>query len=290
MQIHTKNLEYRYQINTPFEHLAIYDINISILPHSYTAIIGHTGSGKSTLLQHFNALLQPTSGEIQIGERTIKAGVKDKNLKPVRKRVGIVFQFPEQQLFEETVEKDICFGPLNFGVNLDEAKATAREVIRLVGLPEDILNRSPFELSGGQMRRVAIACVLAMQPDVLVLDEPTAGLDPRGRREIMDMFYTLYKEKQISIILVTHSMEDAARYADHIIVMHKGTVYKEGTPAEIFASPKELLKLGLDVPQTIRFQIKLEERLQETIGDLSLSMEQLVENIAAFIDTRRNNE
>ena len=287
MQIRTKDLEYRYQMNTPFEHLAIYDINISIPSRTYTAIIGHTGSGKSTLLQHFNALLQPTAGKIQIGDRTIQAGVKEKQLKPVRKRVGIVFQFPEQQLFEETVEKDICFGPLNFGISLDEAKARAKEVIRLVGLPEKILSRSPFELSGGQMRRVAIACVLAMKPDVLVLDEPTAGLDPRGRREIMDMFYKLYREQQISIILVTHHMEDAARYADHIIVMHRGTVYKEGTPEEIFSSPKELIELGLDVPQTIRFQIKLEEKLQESIGDLSLSMEQLVDHIASLIQMGR---
>jgi len=290
MQIRTRNLEYRYNINTPFEHLAIYDINIAIPARSYTAIIGHTGSGKSTLLQHFNALLQPTSGEIQIGERTIRAGVKEKQLKPVRKRVGIVFQFPEQQLFEETVEKDICFGPLNFGVDIEEAKARAKEAIQLVGLPDDILQRSPFELSGGQMRRVAIACVLAMKPEVLVLDEPTAGLDPRGRREIMDMFYKLYQEQDISIILVTHSMEDAARYADHIIVMHKGTIYKEGTPEEIFAAPQELLELGLDVPQTIRFQMKLEERLRQSIGGLSLSMDDLVEKILALIETRRKKD
>lgn len=287
MEIIARDLEYRYQANTPFEHLAIYDINLSILPHSYTAIIGHTGSGKSTLLQHFNALLQPTSGEIQIGDRVITAGVKEKNLKPVRKRVGIVFQFPEHQLFEETVEKDICFGPLNFGVDVDEAKARAREAIQLVGLSEDILTRSPFDLSGGQMRRVAIACVLAMNPDVLVLDEPTAGLDPRGRREIMDMFYQLYKEQNISIVLVTHSMEDAARYADQIIVMHKGTIYKEGTPREIFSAPKELMELGLDVPQTIRFQTKLEEKLQDTLGNPSLSLEQLVENITAYVAARR---
>ena len=147
MEIIARDLEYRYQANTPFDHLASYDINLSILPQSYTAIIGHTGSGKSTLLQHFNALLQPTSGEIQIGDRVITAGVKEKNLKPVRKRVGIVFQFPEHQLFEETVEKDICFGPLNFGADVDEAKARAREAIQLVGLSEDILMRSPFDLS-----------------------------------------------------------------------------------------------------------------------------------------------
>ena len=161
------------------------------------AIIGHTGSGKSTVLQHLNALLKPTKGKVIIGETEINAGQKKKNLKKVRQKVGIVFQFPEHQLFEETVEKDICFGPMNFGVSEEEAKERAKEVIEQVGLSEDILAKSPFDLSGGQMRRVAIAGVLAMEPDVLVLDEPTAGLDPRGRKEIMDMFYDLHKDKKV---------------------------------------------------------------------------------------------
>lgn len=282
MEIITKQLEYRYQIKTPFERLALYDVNIKIAPKSYTAVIGHTGSGKSTLLQHLNGLLLPTDGEIQIGDKRIKAGEKVRDLKPLRQRVGIVFQFPEHQLFEETVEKDICFGPLNFGVSMEAAKKRAREALKKVGLTEDILDRSPFDLSGGQMRRVAIAGVLAMEPEVLVLDEPTAGLDPRGRHEIMEMFYELHKKEGISIILVTHSMEDASKYADRIIVMHKGTVYKEGTPREIFSSPEELIELGLDVPETIRIQLKLEKKLGKKIGDPSLSMEELVKKLNLF--------
>lgn len=282
MEIITKQLEYRYQIKTPFERLALYDVNIKIAPKSYTAVIGHTGSGKSTLLQHLNGLLLPTDGQIQIGDKRIKAGEKVRDLKPLRQRVGIVFQFPEHQLFEETVEKDICFGPLNFGVSMEAAKKRAREALKKVGLTEDILDRSPFDLSGGQMRRVAIAGVLAMEPEVLVLDEPTAGLDPRGRHEIMEMFYELHKKEGISIILVTHSMEDASKYADRIIVMHKGTVYKEGTPREIFSSPEELIELGLDVPETIRIQLKLEKKLGKKVGDPSLSMEELVKKLNLF--------
>lgn len=178
-------------MKTPFERLALYDINASIKEGSYVAVIGHTGSGKSTLLQHLNGLLKPTKGQISLGSTVIQAGKKNKDLKKLRKKVGIVFQFPEHQLFEETVLKDISFGPMNFGVKKEDAEQKAREMLQLVGLSEELLDRSPFELSGGQMRRVAIAGVLAMDPEVLVLDEPTAGLDPRGRKEIMDMFYEI---------------------------------------------------------------------------------------------------
>ena len=181
MRITLEDVEYRYQANTPFEHLALHDVNLSIESGTYTAIIGHTGSGKSTLLQHLNALLKPTKGRIIIGDRTIESSRKEKDLRSIRQKVGIVFQFPEHQLFDETVEKDICFGPMNFGVSETDAKVLARKAMEQVGLAEDILHKSPFDLSGGQMRRVAIAGVLAMEPDVLVLDEPTAGLDPRGR-------------------------------------------------------------------------------------------------------------
>jgi ABC transporter./Cobalt ATP-binding cassette C terminal. len=287
MEIMAKNLEYRYSPGTPFEKLAIHHLSLRIPENSYTAVIGHTGSGKSTLLQHLNGLLQPTAGEIRIGNTTIQAGMKEKHLRHVRKKVGIVFQFPEHQLFEENVEKDICFGPMNFGATLEEARKKAREAARLVGLPESMMERSPFDLSGGQMRRVAIACILAMEPEVLVLDEPTAGLDPRGRHEIMEMFARLRKEKGISIVLVTHNMEDASKYADRIVVMHNGTIYKEGTPREIFASPEDLFRLGLDVPEPVRFQRKLEEKLQQSIGEPSLSIDELADRIAAFL-TRGN--
>ncbi|MDP1420896.1 energy-coupling factor ABC transporter ATP-binding protein [Peribacillus simplex] len=280
MRITLDDVEYRYQVNTPFEHLALHDVNISMEPGAYTAIIGHTGSGKSTLLQHLNALLKPTKGRVFIGDRTIEAGRKEKALRPIRQKVGIVFQFPEHQLFDETVEKDICFGPMNFGVSEIDAKKLARKAIAQVGLNEEILQKSPFDLSGGQMRRVAIAGVLAMEPEVLVLDEPTAGLDPRGRKEIMDMFYDLHKARGISTILVTHSMEDAAKYADDIIIMHKGTVFKKGTPQEIFSEPEQLMELGLDVPDTVRFQLKLQKELGVrfdhpclNIGDLAIEID-----------------
>jgi energy-coupling factor transport system ATP-binding protein len=281
MDITLKQVEYRYQAKTPFERLAIFDVSFLIPSGTYLAIIGHTGSGKSTILQHLNAILRPTKGEIMIGERTIEAGKKEKNLKDIRKKVGIVFQFPENQLFEETVEKDICFGPMNFGVSEAEAKKRAREAIQLVGLQENILEKSPFDLSGGQMRRVAIAGVLAMEPEVIVLDEPTAGLDPRGRKEIMDLFYDLHMKKNLSTILVTHSMEDAAQYADQIIIMHKGTVYKQGEPEEIFSSPQELVELGLNVPEVVRFQMLFEEKIGHKFPKKYLNLDQLTEAIVS---------
>lgn len=275
MDISLKSVEYRYQANTPFERLAISDVSIDIPSGTYLALIGHTGSGKSTVLQHLNALLQPTEGTVLIGSQEIKAHQKNKNLKTVRQKVGIVFQFPEHQLFEETVEKDIIFGPMNFGVSESEAKKRARVALKQVGLGEEILEKSPFDLSGGQMRRVAIAGVLAMGPDVIVLDEPTAGLDPRGRKEIMDMFYSLHKERGLSTILVTHSMEDAARYADQIVIMQQGRVAKKGTPEEIFSETAELIQMGLDVPEVVRFQLKLEQKLGSKLDKIYLSIEEL---------------
>lgn len=284
MDISLKNVEYRYQANSPFERLAVSDVSIDIPSGTYLAIIGHTGSGKSTVLQHLNALLKPTKGSVVIGSREIKANRKEKNLKGVREKVGIVFQFPEHQLFEETVEKDICFGPMNFGVSENEAKERARAAIQLVGLSEDILEKSPFDLSGGQMRRVAIAGVLAMEPEVIVLDEPTAGLDPRGRKEIMDLFYSLHKKKNLSTILVTHSMEDAARYADKIVVMHQGKVFTKGTPEEIFSNPQALIDLGLDVPEVVGLQLRIEKAFQTKFSRISLSEDELAEMVAGFLE------
>ncbi|NMD72393.1 energy-coupling factor ABC transporter ATP-binding protein [Bacillus sp. DNRA2] len=283
MDISLQQVEYRYQQGTPFERLAIHNVSIEIPSGSFIAIIGHTGSGKSTVLQHLNALLLPSKGTVKIGDRLISGNKKEKNLKAVRQKVGIVFQFPEHQLFEETVEKDICFGPMNFGVSESVAKARTKAAIRQVGLDESILQRSPFDLSGGQMRRVAIAGVLAMEPNVIVLDEPTAGLDPRGRKEIMEMFYQLHCEQSLSTIVVTHSMEDAARYADRIFVMHKGEVYRQGTPEEIFSSPEGLIELGLDVPEVIRFQQKFEQRFNIKLPKPYLSMEELTEAIATSL-------
>lgn len=283
MRIELRDVEFRYQVNTPFERLAIHEINLDIPQGSYIAIIGHTGSGKSTLLQHLNGLVKPTKGEVHIGDKVITSRKKDKEIKEVRKKVGIVFQFPEHQLFDETVEKDICFGPMNFGVPEEEAKELARKAIELVGLSEDILQKSPFDLSGGQMRRVAIAGVLAMEPEVLVLDEPTAGLDPRGRKDIMDMFARLHKERGLSTVLVTHSMEDAAKYAEEIVIMHKGTIYKKGTPIDIFSQPEQLIELGLDVPETVRFQLLLQKEANFRFDQACLSIDELVSGISDIL-------
>ncbi|ATH94076.1 cobalt transporter ATP-binding subunit [Bacillus glycinifermentans] len=282
MDIAIKDVEHRYQMKTPFERLALYDVNAVINEGSYVAVIGHTGSGKSTLLQHLNGLLKPTKGQIRLGEEVIEAGKKNKHLKALRKKVGIVFQFPEHQLFEETILKDIAFGPVNFGASQKQAEKKAREMLKLVGLPEELSDRSPFELSGGQMRRVAIAGVLAMEPEVLVLDEPTAGLDPRGRKEIMDMFYDLHKERKLTTILVTHSMEDAAAYADELIVMHKGTVKAKGTPRELFSKSDEIAAFGLDMPETIKFQKRLEEAFGIRFKSPILTIEEAASEIKAL--------
>ena len=283
MDISLREVEYRYQVNTPFERLAISNVSIEIPSGTYMAIIGHTGSGKSTVLQHLNALLQPTDGMVVIGDREIKVKQKNRNLKAVRQKVGIVFQFPEHQLFEETVEKDIMFGPMNFGVPEAEARNRAHLALKQVGLQEEILEKSPFDLSGGQMRRVAIAGVLAMEPDCLVLDEPTAGLDPRGRKEIMEMFYQLHQERHLSTILVTHSMEDAANYADQIVIMQQGKVMKKGTPKEIYSDPADLLKMGLDVPEVVRFQLKIEKKFSMKLGETYLTIEQLSAALVHFL-------
>lgn len=260
MDIQFKEVGYTYQPNTPFEQRALYDINLTIKEGSYTAIVGHTGSGKSTLLQHLNALVKPTEGEVLIGERSIVPSTNNKNLKGIRKDVGIVFQFPEAQLFEETVALDIAFGPKNFGVPSEKLGTVVKESLELVGLDESYLERSPFELSGGQMRRVAIAGVLAMEPSVLVLDEPTAGLDPQGRLEMLTMFDRLHKEKGMTIVLVTHIMDDVANYADYVIVLEEGTVVKQGVPQEVFADVNWLHEKQLGVPTATAFSQKLIER------------------------------
>jgi energy-coupling factor transport system ATP-binding protein len=243
----------------PFESTAIFNVNLEIRDGEFVGLIGHTGSGKSTLVQHMNGLLKPTEGTVIVNETRI---VKDsKNLKKVRQQVGLVFQYPEHQLFEETVEKDVAFGPKNLGLSQEEINERVREALQLVGLPyEEIKDRSPFELSGGQRRRVAIAGVLAMKPDILILDEPTAGLDPSGREEIFREIQALHKEKGFTIVLVSHSMEDIARLVDRIIVMNQGQVVMTGTPREVFARAEELKEIGLDVPQITNLMLALREK------------------------------
>lgn len=287
MDIKLQQVSYAYAQGTPFEKRALFDVDFGIPSHTYQAIIGHTGSGKSTILQHFNALLKPTSGEVHIGDRVVVAGKKAKDLKAVRQKVGIVFQFPEHQLFEETVLKDIMFGPMNFGVSEQEAEARAKELVGLVGLPGDVLEKSPFDLSGGQMRRVAIAGVLAMEPEVIVLDEPTAGLDPRGQKEIMDMFYKLHKERGLTTILVTHSMEDAARYADSIVIMHEGKNVLSGTPQEIFKDVETLKNFRLEPPRIVRFQQKIEKMINKSFSKICLTEEELAIEIARVLREER---
>lgn len=279
MDIRFQEVGYTYQKGTPFQSRALHDINLSIKDGSFTALVGHTGSGKSTVLQHLNALKKPTTGTVTIGDRVISNFSEDKGLKSLRKRVGIVFQFPEAQLFEETVGKDIAFGPKNFGLSEEEGLEKAKELLPLVGLDESFLERSPFDLSGGQMRRVAIAGVLAMEPEVLVLDEPTAGLDPQGRKEIMDMFYSLYQNKGLTIVLVTHQMDDVAEYADHMIVLEGGTVKREGSPRELFKEAGWLSSMQLGVPSTVRFAHELEEKFQWTFDPLPLTTDELAEQM-----------
>ena len=286
MDIRFKQVGFAYQAGTPFEMRALHDVSFSIEDGSYVAIIGHTGSGKSTILQHLNALLKPTEGLVELGDKTIDSTTGNKDLKPLRKKVGIVFQFPEAQLFEETVEKDIAFGPKNFGVSEEEALKIASEVIHTVGLPADVLKKSPFDLSGGQMRRVAIAGVLAMKPEVLVLDEPTAGLDPKGRLEMMEMFYKLNKEQNMTIVLVTHQMNDVSDYADHVIVIEAGNVVKEGSPKEVFSDASWLLEKQLGVPTTLAFVEKLKEKGWST-DKMPLTLDELVE---AILEEREVNE
>jgi energy-coupling factor transport system ATP-binding protein len=262
MQITFDRVSHIYGKGTPFEKAALRDVTLTIPSGAYVGVIGQTGSGKSTLVQHLNGLLQPTSGTITIGDWVITPA------KPLpyerRKQIGLVFQYPEHQLFEETVAKDVAFGPLNFDLPPEMAMARAKEALELVGLSfHEVKDRSPFQLSGGQMRRVAIAGVLAMQPKVLILDEPTAGLDPAGRKEILERIYQIHRESSLTTLLVTHSMEEAARYADWLIVMAEGQVAMQGKPEEIFTRTERLRQLALDVPETVALVAELNKRLPD---------------------------
>lgn len=247
MSIRAENLNYIYGKGTAFEQYALKDINFEIQDGEFVGIIGHTGSGKSTLIQHLNGLIKATSGKIYFNGEDIYAPGYD--LKKLRQKVGLVFQYPEHQLFEVDVLSDVCFGPKNQGLSVDEAKERAKEALYLVGLDESYYEKSPFELSGGQKRRVAIAGVLAMKPQVLVLDEPTAGLDPKGRDEILDRVAGLREDTKMTVVLVSHSMEDVAKYVSRLMVMNAGQKVFDGTPKEVFKHYKELEKIGLSAPQ-----------------------------------------
>ena len=289
MAIKFNEVAFTYQKGTPFESQALHDINLEIEDGSFTAIVGHTGSGKSTLLQHLNGLLKPTEGEIQIGEQIITPETPNKALNDLRKQVGIVFQFPEAQLFEETVIKDVAFAPKNFGKTESEAEAIAAKMLQLVGLPESIYQQSPFDLSGGQMRRVAIAGILAMEPKILVLDEPTAGLDPRGRVDMMAMFEELHREQNLTIILVTHQMDDVANYADYAIIMSKGTIIKSGTPRAVFSDPDFLLNNHLNVPTTTLFSKKLTEK-GFSFANMPLTEAELADDLVELLSRKGGHD
>ena len=259
MGIILDNVSYTYQEGTPFASAALSDVSLTIEDGSYTAIIGHTGSGKSTILQLLNGLLVPTKGSVHVFDTLITSTSINKQIRQIRKQVGLVFQFAENQIFEETVLKDVAFGPQNFGVSVEEAEAIAREKLDLVGIDESLFERSPFELSGGQMRRVAIAGILAMEPSILVLDEPTAGLDPIGRKELMTLFEKLHQDG-ITIVLVTHLMDDVAEFADQVYVMEKGRLVKSGAPSLVFQNLEFMENIQLGVPKITKFAQRLADR------------------------------
>ena len=259
MGIILDNVSYTYQEGTPFASAALSDVSLTIEDGSYTAIIGHTGSGKSTFLQLLNGLLVPTEGSVRVFDTLITPTSVNKEIRQIRKQVGLVFQFAENQIFEEKVLKDVAFGPQNFGVSVEGAEAIAREKLALVGIDESLFERSPFELSGGQMRRVAIAGILAMEPKILVLDEPTAGLDPIGRKELMNLFKKLHQDG-ITIVLVTHLMDDVAEFADQVYVMEKGKLVKGGKPSLVFQNVEFMEKIQLGVPKITRFAQRLANR------------------------------
>ena len=275
MGISLENVSYTYQSGTPFERRALFDMTVTIKDGSYTAFIGHTGSGKSTIMQLLNGLYLPTSGQVKVDDTIINSQSKNKEIKPIRKKVGLVFQFPESQLFAETVLEDIAFGPQNFGVSKEEAEQRALESLRLVGLSDELRDQNPFDLSGGQMRRVAIAGILAMQPDILVLDEPTAGLDPQGRKELMSLFKELHLSG-MTIVLVTHLMDDVADYATAVNVMEKGQLVLSGTPKDVFQKVAFLKEKQLGVPKITEFALQLQEK-GYSFESLPITIEEFVE-------------
>ena len=286
MSIVIKNLTYIYDEGMPFSNKALDDVNLEIEDRDFVGLIGHTGSGKSTLIQHLNGLIKPSSGEIYIND--FKITDPGLNLTEIRKRVGVVFQYPEYQLFEETIEKDIAFGPSNLGLEQSDIYKRVKESMEAVGLNyEQFKDKSPFELSGGQMRRVAIAGVIAMNPEVLILDEPTAGLDPSGRDEIFELIKRLHRENNMTIILSSHSMDDMAKLAKTIIVMNKGKIEFMGSPKEVFKSNTDRLKeIGLDIPQVLELAIKLREQGFDIKEDI-LTIEEAKEEILRVMKGRK---
>ena len=283
MSITVENLTYTYSKGLPNETRALEDVSFRLEPGEFAAIIGHTGSGKSTLVQQLNGLLRPDSGKITVGEVCITD--PSTKMTEVRRKVGLVFQYPEYQLFEETVAKDVAFGPKQVGITGEELERVVADSIRLTGLDyEEVKERSPFELSGGQKRRVAIAGVLAMKPEILILDEPTAGLDPSAHRDVLDLIRRIHRQEDMTILLVSHNMGDIAELADRVLVMNRGKLVMNGAPAEVFARGKQLREMGLGQPQAMEFMERLKERMPG-IDAAPLSIEDAAKEICRYLES-----
>lgn len=285
MSITVENLTYTYSKGMPNETRALEDVSFRLEPGEFAAIIGHTGSGKSTLVQQLNGLLRPDSGKITVGEVCITD--PSTKMTEVRRKVGLVFQYPEYQLFEETVAKDVAFGPKQVGMTGEKLDRVVADSIRLTGLDyEEVKERSPFELSGGQKRRVAIAGVLAMKPEILILDEPTAGLDPSAHRDVLDLIRRIHRQEDMTILLVSHNMGDIAELADRVLVMNRGRLVMNGTPAEVFARGEQLREMGLGQPPATEFMERLKERMPE-IDAAPLSIEDAAKEICRYLESRK---
>lgn len=285
MSITVENLTYTYSKGLPNETRALEDVSFQLEPGEFAAVIGHTGSGKSTLMQQLNGLLRPDSGKITVGEVCITD--PSTNMTEVRRKVGLVFQYPEYQLFEETVAKDVAFGPKQVGMTGEELDRVVADSIRLTGLDyEEVKERSPFELSGGQKRRVAIAGVLAMKPEILILDEPTAGLDPSAHRDVLELIRRIHRKERMTILLVSHNMGDIAELADRVLVMNRGKLVMNGTPAEVFSRGEPLWEMGLGLPPATEFMERLKERLPG-IDAAQLSIEDAAKEICRYLKGRK---
>ncbi|SFM24885.1 energy-coupling factor transporter ATPase [Salibacterium qingdaonense] len=289
MNVSAEHLNHIYMPKTPLETHALRDISFDVPDGSVTAVIGRTGSGKSTLVQHLNGLLKPTTGQAEVGGHRIHPKMKRKEITALRKQVGMVFQYPEHQLFEETVEKDIMFGPLNLGYSREEVQQILPDLLEKVGLDDSLLPRSPFDLSGGQMRRTAIAGVLAMKPSLLILDEPTAGLDPEGQQNMMRLFENWHQKNGTTIIMITHQMEEAAVLADNVLVIENGMICMEGSPEEIYKREAELRELDLDLPERTKVLQRIEAQTGITFSSLSLSPEEAVEEMSRHQPGRKTD-
>lgn len=281
--IETKKLSYKYSIGTPFEVTAINNINFTVNDSDFIGIIGHTGSGKSTLMQHLNGLLKQTSGEVWINGRNIRA--KGVNIRDIRFEVGLVFQYSEHQLFEETVFKDIAFGPRNMGLSEEQIKERVLRAAEYMGVHDTWLERSPFDLSGGQKRRVALAGVIAMEPKILILDEPAAGLDPRGRDKVLKFISEYHQKSRVTVILVSHSMEDIVKYADKVLVMNKAEIFCYDDTDSVFAKANEITEIGLGVPQITRLSEKLRAKGVDLGNDI-YTVERAAERILSLINSK----